>query len=121
MSSNGTKPYSVCIYGATSYTGRQVIDYLASHPQSKAFTFALAGRNKEKLEKLQSEDDNAKKHDILVVDLQKEDEVKDMVAKSTVILNLAGELLRLARVLLTPVLGPFAVHNAENIVKWVLA
>jgi short subunit dehydrogenase-like uncharacterized protein len=91
-SSTSSKPYTVCVYGATSYTGRQVIDYLANHPQSKTFTYVLAGRNKDKLEKLQSEDKNAKQHDLLVVDLKNEEQVRDMVAKSEVILNLAGTL-----------------------------
>ncbi|WVO17148.1 hypothetical protein L204_104840 [Cryptococcus depauperatus] len=97
MSNN--KPVLV-LYGATSFTARQLLTYLDEHPQGAEFDFILAGRNQERLEAL-----NAKlstKREIFVCELSNEDGVVSMVDRANVVVNLAG---------------PYRRYNAEAIIR----
>ena len=46
--------YDIVLYGATGFVGRQTVAYLAGHPQvrSAGLRWALAGRNRDKLEQV---------------------------------------------------------------------
>lgn len=96
-----SKPkHTILIYGATSYTARLLIDYLATHPERKQFTFALAGRNPEKLKKLvdelhqANEDGEEGKTEWIACALEDTIEgypkVAAMVSDAEVVINLAG-------------------------------
>ena len=41
--------YDLVLHGATGFVGQLVVDYLARHPQGDRFSWAIAGRNPEKL------------------------------------------------------------------------
>lgn len=43
------KPYDLVLFGATGFTGELTAEYLARAMQREQFTWAIAGRNKEKL------------------------------------------------------------------------
>jgi short subunit dehydrogenase-like uncharacterized protein len=99
--SSFSKPkHTILIYGATSYTARLLIDYLATHPERKQFTFALAGRNPEKLKKLvdelhqANEDGEEGKTEWIACALEDTAEgypkVAAMVSDAEVVINLAG-------------------------------
>ncbi|WVF67310.1 hypothetical protein IAT40_002061 [Kwoniella sp. CBS 6097] len=98
--SNQKKP-TLIIYGATSFTARQLILYLDTHVDGKLFDFILAGRN---ASKLQTTNDKLAggKRDIAVCQLDDEEEVKKLVGRGDVVVNLAG---------------PFRWHNAEALIK----
>ena len=93
--------HTVLIYGATSYTARLLIDYLSDHPERKQFTFALAGRNPDKLKKLvqelhrDGEDGDEDSTKWIACSLEETEEgrksVAEMVADAAVVINLAGE------------------------------
>ena len=51
--------YDVIIFGATGYTGQYVVEEVARCAKDENISWAVAGRNKEKLEKGLKE---AKKH-----------------------------------------------------------
>ncbi len=93
--------YTLLIYGATSFTGRILIEYLLSHPQLNPtaidppkgkFNFALAGRNEAKLRTFRDET-GLEDTDLVVCGLESGDEdgVMKMVELCEVVVNLAGE------------------------------
>ncbi|WWC91919.1 uncharacterized protein L201_006871 [Kwoniella dendrophila CBS 6074] len=98
-SKENRKP-TLIIYGATSYTARQLLPYLDLHRDSTQFEFILSGRNKEKLQAANAKLN--KPREIAVCQLNDEEAVKDLVAKGDVVVNLAG---------------PFRWHNAEALIR----
>lgn len=96
-----SKPkHTILIYGATSYTARLLVDYLSTHPERKAFTYALAGRNPDKLKKLvdelhrAGEDGEEGRTEWIACPLEETEQgrkrVAQMVADAEVVINLAG-------------------------------
>ncbi|WVQ94909.1 hypothetical protein IAU59_001995 [Kwoniella sp. CBS 9459] len=100
VSDSDRKP-TLIIYGATSFTARQLILYLDNHIDGKLFDFILAGRNASKLEATNNKLAGGKR-EIGVCQLDDEEGVKELVAKGDVVVNLAG---------------PFRWHNAEALIK----
>nr|XP_018999967.1 uncharacterized protein I203_07496 [Kwoniella mangroviensis CBS 8507]OCF63428.1 hypothetical protein I203_07496 [Kwoniella mangroviensis CBS 8507] len=96
-----SKP-TLIIYGATSFTARNLLSYLDTHSEGDSFEFILSGRNQQKLEiangKLQ------RPREVVVCQLNDEDDVKKLVEKGQVVVNLAG---------------PFRWHNAEALIRHV--
>ncbi|WWD03940.1 hypothetical protein V865_001998 [Kwoniella europaea PYCC6329] len=94
-----SKP-TLIIYGATSFTARNLLSYLDTHPEGDSFEFILSGRNQQKLEiangRLQ------RPREVVSCQLDDEDGVKKLVEKGQVVVNLAG---------------PFRWHNAEALIR----
>ncbi|WVR09607.1 hypothetical protein IAU60_006679 [Kwoniella sp. DSM 27419] len=91
---------TLIIYGASSFTARQLILYLDTHKDISRFDFILAGRNRERLESANGR--LGTKREIAVCDLKDEQAVAELVEKGQVIINLAG---------------PFRWHNAETLIR----
>ncbi|WRT70025.1 uncharacterized protein IL334_007018 [Kwoniella shivajii] len=94
-----TKP-TLIIYGATSFTAKQLLVYLDTHHDGDQFEFILAGRNQSRLAAA-----NAKlrtSREIIACQLDDEEGVTNLVAKGDVVVNLAG---------------PFRWHNAEALIR----
>lgn len=91
------KPYDIILYGATGFVGRQTVAYLAAHKdvQASGLRWAIAGRNRAKLEALQREL-QVPHAGVLVAD------AADTAALDT--------LARSARVVLSTA-GPFALYG----------
>ncbi|TYJ58948.1 hypothetical protein B9479_000383 [Cryptococcus floricola] len=100
-----SKPLAV-VYGATSFTARQLLTYLHAHPALAAqeFDFAISGRNKDKLHTL-NEQLLEGKREVIVLELSDLEGVEAMVKRANVIINCAG---------------PYRNTNAENIISQVL-
>ncbi|KAJ3158145.1 hypothetical protein HDU86_003097 [Geranomyces michiganensis] len=49
---NADRPYDIIVWGATGFTGALVAEYLAKNTSPDTVRFAIAGRNREKLEKV---------------------------------------------------------------------
>lgn len=49
------RDFDLVLFGATGFTGRLVADYLAGHPQQNELRWAIAGRNRSKLERVRDE------------------------------------------------------------------
>ena len=61
------RDYDVVLYGASGFTGKQTVEYFARHPQCGEIRWAIAGRNRQKLEAVRDEIGGAAKNvDILV-------------------------------------------------------
>ncbi|WVQ75602.1 hypothetical protein IAR50_005230 [Cryptococcus sp. DSM 104548] len=98
----GTAPLAV-VYGATSFTARQLLTYLEAHPALAAheFDYAISGRNKAKLDTL-NESLLGGKREVIVLELGDLQGVQAMVERASVIINCAG---------------PYRNTNAENIIS----
>ena len=84
-----SKP-TVIVYGATSYTAKELLLYLDTHTENDQFDVILAGRNEDRLKTAASK--MKKQHAIAVCQLDDQADVKKLVAKGNVVINLAGEL-----------------------------
>ena len=94
--------HDIVLYGATGFTGKLVADYLAQHPSGSRFSWAVAGRNADKLARVR--DSVAAKGTtpgLIVAEAADEAGVAAMVANARVVLNVAG---------------PFSLCHADNIV-----
>ncbi|KAK4687657.1 hypothetical protein P7C73_g2462, partial [Tremellales sp. Uapishka_1] len=112
---------SILVYGATSFTALQFIEYIESHSQAKAFHTILAGRNGAKLEKL-----NAKlggKWDTVAFELEDDQVVQGHVERCSIVVNFAGRSwsYRLSgkdfELIGWDAAGPFKDNNAEMLVR----
>ena len=91
-----TREYDLIVWGATGYTGRLVVDYLAKHDAAQSLRWAIAGRDARRLEGLRSE--LGVEAPIVIADSHGEDSL-DVLSK-------------LARVVCSSV-GPYARHGSE--------
>ncbi len=79
--------YDVVLYGASGFTGRQTVQYFAEHAPED-LRWAMAGRNRQKLEKLKSQIGCGA--DILVADALEQDQVDEIATQARIILSTAG-------------------------------
>ena len=104
------RPYAVVLYGATSFVGQITAHYLGQFLSNKksnddsekpAVTWAIAGRDKEKLEKLQSElskaqdnEETTKKVDIIIANSDDDSSLNEMTKQTQVIISTVGPYLK---------------------------
>ncbi|KAH8064742.1 oxidoreductase [Aureococcus anophagefferens] len=81
--------YDLVIYGATGFTGRLAAEYMESRYRKTTVTWALAGRNRAKLESLAKEI-GADDVPLLVADANDADAVAAMVGDAKAVANFAG-------------------------------
>ncbi|NET60878.1 MAG: saccharopine dehydrogenase [Symploca sp. SIO2E6] len=85
------RAYDVILYGATGFVGQQTVQYFANHTSTKDIRWAIAGRNRQKLESVKAQVGvGANSANILVADSQDQTAVDEMVAQTQVLLNAAG-------------------------------
>ena len=104
------RSYAVVLYGATSFVGQITAHYLAQFladkdnqngPDSEPVTWAIAGRDQEKLEKLQTELSAAQKGgkaeakvDIIVANSNDDATLDEMTKQTQVIISTVGPYLK---------------------------
>lgn len=94
--------YDIVLHGATGFVGQLVADYLARHPEGVQFSWAIAGRNPEKLARIRKSLANrGTEPGVIVAQAADKASVEAMVADAAVILNVAG---------------PFSKYHGDNIV-----
>src|SRR2546428_1603140 len=85
-----TRDYDVVLYGAGGFTGRQTVAYFATHAPAQ-IRWAIAGRNREKLEAVRAEiGAPARSEDVLVADSRDQAAVDAVVSRTRVVLSTAG-------------------------------
>jgi len=85
------RSYDVVLYGATGFVGSRAAAYLFNHPQQREFRFALAGRDRSKLEAVRRQlGEKAAAIDVLVADSSDRKAIDAMVKKATAVINTAG-------------------------------
>ena len=92
------RPYAVVLYGATSFVGKITAHYLttflsnAKDKNSANVTWAIAGRDEDKLNKLQSE--LASKVDIIIANSDDSASLDEMTKQTQVIISTVGPYLK---------------------------
>ncbi|KAM3107259.1 saccharopine dehydrogenase family protein [Phormidesmis sp. 146-33] len=79
--------YDVVLYGASGFVGKQTVQYFAQHAPQHV-RWAIAGRNRQKLEAVSNEVGAAV--EVLVADSQDQQAVDAIVAQTRVLLTTAG-------------------------------
>lgn len=82
------RPYDVVLYGASGFTGKQTVQYFARHVVAGEVRWAIAGRNREKLERVKAQ--VGVDVDVLVADSQDRNAVEKIASQTRVLLNTAG-------------------------------
>ena len=90
------REYDLVVYGASGFTGSLVVEYLAGkYPIGKPFRWAVAGRNRAKLQAVvDAMDPGAGQPDILVVDSADIDALTRMTASTSVVITTVGPYAR---------------------------
>jgi short subunit dehydrogenase-like uncharacterized protein len=92
----------IVLHGATGFVGQLVADYLARHSESRRFSWAIAGRNPNKLARVRDAvAGRGTEPGVIVAQAADEASVQAMVADARVVLNVAG---------------PFSEFHGDNIV-----
>lgn len=85
------RDYDVVLYGASGFTGRQTVEYFAQHTVPGEIRWAIAGRNREKLEVLKQQiGERVKEIDVLVAESSDQSAIDAIVARTRVLLTTAG-------------------------------
>lgn len=98
--------YDLVIFGATSFTGKLVVEYLLKNYGSinKKFTWAIAGRNKKLLKNLKqsfnSIDVNSPKIPIVLADSLKIETLNRMTSQCNILISTVGPYLRYGSLLI---------------------
>ena len=82
------RAYDVVLYGASGFTGKQTVQYFAQHVVQSEVSWAIAGRNRQKLESVKAQ--ASVNVDVLVADSQDLTAVDSIVSQTRVLLNTAG-------------------------------
>jgi short subunit dehydrogenase-like uncharacterized protein len=94
--------HDIVLHGATGFVGQLVADYLAHHPESRRFSWAIAGRNLKKLARVRDAvAARGTEPGVILAQAADEASVEAMVADARVVLNVAG---------------PFSEYHGDHIV-----
>ncbi len=83
------RTYDIILFGATGFTGQITAEYISHHAIKENITWAIAGRNKEKLEALHLSI-SGQKPDILVADINNPAHLHEIISQGHVVMNAAG-------------------------------
>jgi short subunit dehydrogenase-like uncharacterized protein len=82
------RAYDVVLYGASGFVGKQTVQYFASHTSPEQVRWAIAGRNRQKLEAIR--DEVGVTVSVLVADSQDQQAIDAIVSQTRVLLTTAG-------------------------------
>ncbi|MCU0569309.1 MAG: saccharopine dehydrogenase NADP-binding domain-containing protein [Oculatellaceae cyanobacterium Prado106] len=82
------RPYDIVLYGASGFVGKQTVQYVANHPDHPSIRWAIAGRNRQKLEAVREQ--LGVTVDVLVADSQDQGAIDAIVSQTRVLLTTAG-------------------------------
>lgn len=94
------RDYDVVLYGASGFVGRQSVRYFASREQPGGLRWAIAGRDRAKLEEVKRQLGALTAHvNVLVADSRDQAAVDALVSRSRVVLNTAGPFAKYAELI----------------------
>ena len=82
------RPYDIVLYGASGFVGQQAAQYIARHADLEKIRWAIAGRNRQKLEAVR--DKLGLTTDVLIADSQDQQTIDAIVSQTRVLLTTAG-------------------------------
>jgi short subunit dehydrogenase-like uncharacterized protein len=83
------RPYDIILFGATGFTGQLIARYLALHAAGEQIRWAVAGRNRTKLEQLELPAEGVAPG-IIVADAADVESIRRMTEQTSVLMNAAG-------------------------------
>ena len=87
----GSNKFDFVIFGASGFTGKLVVEYaFEKYPPSSGFSWAIAGRSKDKLLTLKNKLNLPEEIEILEVDSNDQSSIKNLVNKTKIILTTVG-------------------------------
>ena len=93
-----TRKYDLVLFGATGFTGRLTAEYLARARTPRPLRWALAGRNREKLEAVRREistlTPNGAQVEIVIADSHDDSALANMAASTRVVATTVGPYIR---------------------------
>lgn len=94
---NTERKYGIVLYGATSFVGQLVAAYLqkflAEDDSSNEISWAIAGRNQQKLEQVKKQVGNSELP-LIIADSEDADSLNEMAAQAQVIISTVGPYLK---------------------------
>jgi short subunit dehydrogenase-like uncharacterized protein len=85
------REYDVVLYGASGFTGKQTVQYFAKQAPPGALRWAIAGRDRAKLEGVKEQLGETAHHlDVLVAESHDQSAIDALVARTRVLLTTAG-------------------------------
>lgn len=94
---NTERKYGIVLYGATSFVGQLVAAYLqkflAEDDSSNEVSWAIAGRNQQKLEQVKKQVGNSELS-LIIADSEDADSLNEMAAQAQVIISTVGPYLK---------------------------
>ena len=89
------RSFDIVLYGASGFTGRQTAAYFAAHTQPGQLRWAIAGRDRAKLQAVRAMlGAHAETVDVLVADGRDLAGVDEIAARTRVVLSTAGPFAR---------------------------
>ena len=82
------KKYDIILFGATGFTGKIISEYLSAHAGDERISWAVAGRNRSKLEALA--ETMSYRPDIVIADVTDRSSLDAMTKDTVVLMNAAG-------------------------------
>jgi len=82
------RSYDVVLYGASGFVGKQTVQYFARNASAQQVRWAIAGRDRQKLEAVR--DELGITVDVLVADSQDQQAIDQIVSQTRVLLTTAG-------------------------------
>ena len=96
MPDDSSRAFDIILWGATGFTGRLVAEYLADHPDIDDVDWAIAGRNRDKLQELRTElGDEFDDLPIVVADAFDRASLDDLARQTRVVCSTCGPYARL--------------------------
>lgn len=103
---NSPHKYGIVLYGATSFVGQLVAAYLQKFltegSADNEVSWAIAGRNQQKLEQVRDQVGN-KELPLIIADSEDADSLNAMAAQAQVIISTVGPYLKYGEPLIIPV------------------
>lgn len=90
---DGDRPYDLILYGATGFTGQLVARYLLDHPQADSLSWAIAGRDRAKLDALRRQW-GRDALPLVLADSTDTDSLRQMAAQTTALCTTVGPYAR---------------------------
>jgi short subunit dehydrogenase-like uncharacterized protein len=83
------RAFSILVYGATGFTGKQIVKFIKQSQSCANIKWAIAGRSQEKLDKLKT-DLELGDIPVMIADTSNEEALNSVFSQATLVLNCTG-------------------------------
>lgn len=105
--------FDLVVFGATGFTGQLVAAYLSTHPEVPRIRWAIAGRNRAKLDAVRAKVSPGQAPEVVVADTGNPDSITAMVESARVVLSTAGPYSKLGGSVVVEACAKAGRHYAD--------